>query len=288
MPPGPAQTYRNTILVTGGIGIAVALFIIAVGAWSLWQKSNLHKTHERVTATVQEVSRLCGLQSKSGKSWYTRRVIPCAEAEAFVSERSGVLTPWRSVPDDYARLTYVAMGATQEVLLPASIVTDAPTVTKGQQVTMYADPNTPTDVEKPYSEKSVTAFYGLAAFGIGLALFVLAIGWAVGTLNYRRAVRVLAAGGTIGADGMAYMPAPAAGRRPADTRPAWAKAVNVLGIGVLVLGLAFTAIGLYSGINDQNNDAITGSLIVGAFAVAVWRLCAHIFQRSRTRRQISM
>lgn len=275
----PAKTYKLTLLIVGGIGFAVFLFITGVAGWHLWHKSNFHRTHDPVTARVEDISTLCAVQHKPNKSWNTVQITDCAEANRIVAERKGVFASWRSVAGEYVLLSYNAGGEDRQERLEKSMLGDQP-MHVGSDITMYVDRDDPSAIERPYQSSDVQSFFTMSAVGAGIAAFALLMGWGIGSLNRRYAEAVLAAGGTMSPQGHAVYPSVKNhGTAQALVIPLWTKVLEYVGLAVLIVGLVLAGLALLG--NGADADTVNGAMLIGGLSVVIWRLCKYFASQGK-------
>lgn len=271
----PEQTHRLTVRIMMAVGLGIFLLMAGIGAWQYNHKKNLASTATPVTLDVAEVLKLCSVERKSNKNWTSTGVYDCEEAARIVAEKNG-MTSWRSVPGDYAVVTWQSEGKPYRERYPVSRISETP-LQPGMQVAAYADPADPTNVERPFSETDWSNFTFLAALGAGIGGFAALIGLWAANWNRRIQERGLAAGGAIAEDGRIVYPSTDAQGRPVEMiTPAWSRFTVYLSRAVLVLGTLLAVLAAIGGFTTNDMTAVKGAFMILVLSLTIWKLLQYL------------
>ncbi len=271
----PEQIHRLTVRVMMAMGLGIFLLMTGIGAWQYNHKKNLATTAIPVTLNVEEVLRLCSVERKSNKTWHSTGVHDCEEAARIVAEKNG-LTSWRSVPGEYAVVTWQSEGKVYRERYPVNAFSELP-LERGMQVAAYADPANPASVERPLSASDWSNFKLLTGLGAGIGAFAALIGLWAANWNRRIQERGLAAGGAIGADGrIVYPQTDTMGRAVEMITPAWARYTGYLARAVLALGTLFAALAAIGGYTTSDINAMQGAFTIFVLSLAIWKLLLYV------------
>lgn len=271
----PEQIQRLTVLITTAVGLGIFLLMTGIGAWQYNHKKNLATTATPVTLNVAEVAQLCSVEKKVNKNWSSTGVHPCEEAARIVKENNG-LTSWRSVPGDYATVTWESEGKSYSERFSVGAISDKP-LEAGMQVAAYADPANPSFVEKPFSEADWTSFLTTSGIGAGIGIFSALLGLLIGRWNKGIQDSGIAAGGTLRADGRIVYPATdAAGNAVEFVTPTWARIIKYLGLAVLLLGSLLAVMAALGGFAKSDMEAVKGAVMILVLSVGIWKLLTYV------------
>jgi hypothetical protein len=282
MSVSPEQTYRMTILITSGVGLALFLAWTGLAGWQLWHKIELHDRALPVTLTVSKVGQLCRVERRADSTWTVEAKLACDEAARLVAARNSPATPWRSEAVAHAWIWYRIGETVYEQAVEPGEISLRP-VAAGMELPAYVDVRDRMRIERPYAESDWQSFKLMVAAAAACGAFFTVFGFGFASWSRYLQRRAVGSNRSAASDGKAAAAfagdrgaAAAAGGGGAASRPAWSIIAASLGKGIFALGLALGLVGLVAGGQAGDLDAIRGGALVAAVALALWRILAYV------------